>query len=174
MLLKTCTFKHSNFIYLSLYRYLFEGCYFGAIMGSAKIEKIKCQLYTVIDNLLILISVPIIHLNALIIYTTNFYVQYIFILITSEKIIISMYSNTKHIPFHKHKLRHHYNRTYSIEHIYLCLCYIEGQGITSFSDTIIGAICLTSNHIPSAYLAIHQLTTIKCFLYYFLFYVFCK
>ena len=24
-----------------LYRYLFEGCYFGAIMGSAKIAKIK-------------------------------------------------------------------------------------------------------------------------------------
>ena len=29
-------------IYLFLYRYLFEGGYFGAIMGSVKIAKIKC------------------------------------------------------------------------------------------------------------------------------------
>ena len=41
-----CYFKFGNsstqIINLSLYRYKFEGCYFGAIMGSAKIGKIKC------------------------------------------------------------------------------------------------------------------------------------
>ena len=29
-------------LYSLLYRYLFEGCYFGAIMGSTEIAKIKC------------------------------------------------------------------------------------------------------------------------------------
>ena len=37
-------FGHSSTqtLCLSLHRYLFEGCYFGAIMGSANIAKIKC------------------------------------------------------------------------------------------------------------------------------------
>ena len=29
-------------LYSLLYRYLFEGCYFGAIMGSTEIAEIKC------------------------------------------------------------------------------------------------------------------------------------
>ena len=44
--------KHSSkqTIFSLLYRYLFEGYYFGAIMGSAKIAKmpVECTSYTVI------------------------------------------------------------------------------------------------------------------------------
>ena len=50
-------FAHSStqIIYLLLYTYLIEGCYFGAIMGSAKIAKIKYfkkyQLYSNLGNI---------------------------------------------------------------------------------------------------------------------------
>ena len=33
------TYSSTQTIYLILFRYLFEGCYFGAIMGSAKIAR---------------------------------------------------------------------------------------------------------------------------------------
>ena len=35
-------YSSTQTICLLLYRYLFEGCYFGAITGSVKIAKIKC------------------------------------------------------------------------------------------------------------------------------------
>ena len=55
MLLLICVIKHSHYMFIILYRYLFEGCYFGAIMGSAKIAKNKCLLkntsYTVLKKM---------------------------------------------------------------------------------------------------------------------------